>query len=299
MITRFFFRVYIFLSVLAWQAFTKIEHGRHLAVVFNPVVDRGSSSWLSNTTVFLAQLKTFDCHDCPTADLHLNVTEASLYRDNVSSILPITSVHWSILQSRPCPGFQGTSAHRVERGHGMSHLQIWEEFTFFDRDTDEARFRPKPEYLTSNSYSSVSGVFQAFANGTLLKNDVPYQDNDLQLVIEDGIVPVQNFSLNVLAKDLQQNKFDMLMLMSCPVASHHHSSVHAAAVKHHGHARDAPPICLSAYAITRSGARLLTSLFDVCGMRLDHQLAVLTNEGLIRVKSSAHTHFQVVNRTMV
>lgn len=55
--------------------------------------------------------------------------------------------------------------------YGLNHLQIWLEFIFFDHDIIHASKRKVPEYITSNDYSSVSGVFTSYSNGTFYKNN--------------------------------------------------------------------------------------------------------------------------------
>lgn len=95
-------------------------------------------------------------------------------------LLPFPLVEWPPIFTKPCPQF--SHGHKTERGVALAHYQIWLDFIFFDNDILDARQRPKPEYLTSNSYSSISGKYTAYENGTLFKDDVPFKDEgDSQL----------------------------------------------------------------------------------------------------------------------
>jgi len=112
----------------------------------------------------------------------------------LSSLLPFDLLKWPVINTRPCPNYQHTGHNRLERGQGMSHLQIWLEFVFFDNDVLDARVRKTPEYITSNDYSSVSGIFQSVENGSLYKNGIPFKDDDIMIVLEDTAVVVGNIT---------------------------------------------------------------------------------------------------------
>lgn len=112
----------------------------------------------------------------------------------LSSLMPFDLLKWPVINTRPCPNYQHTGHNRLEHGQGMSHLQIWLEFVFFDNDVLDARVRKTPEYITSNDYSSVSGIFQSVENGSLYKNGIPYLDNDIMIVLEDTAVVLSNIT---------------------------------------------------------------------------------------------------------
>ena len=79
----------------------------------------------------------------------------------------------------------------------------------FDNDVLGAIHRPKPEYITSNTYSSVSGVFQAASNGSLYKNGIPFLDDDILIVLED--------TAERAVEDVTQALKDELSLMSTSI----------------------------------------------------------------------------------
>jgi len=107
---------------------------------------------------------------------------------NLTSVTPFELLHWPMINTKPCPNYQHTGHNRLERGQGMSHMQMWLEFVFFDVDVLDARVRKVPEFITSNDYSSVSGIFQSVENGSLYKNNIPFLEEDIMLVLEDAAV---------------------------------------------------------------------------------------------------------------
>lgn len=300
--------------------------GRRSLASFSPIVDLGNSSVLGDRSTFAALIRTFG-GDFDSSKEKLSEGDLERARHSLQASLPIPLVQWNTLTSRPCPQYTSTASHRVERGHGMSHLQVWLEFIFFDNDVDEARFRPKPEYLLSNWYSSVSGAFQAYENGTRTKNGLLYLEDDIMLIFEDGVVPTANFSMAALAHDVQNvflqrshnnSAIDFVSLMHCDNEkslhqhhSHNHNALHSATGSasargtrslrnnnpNNNHEKDSigsnSAICLGAYAITRRAARILAKILDVCGKRVASQLQAFASEGLLSARATAHAHFQL------
>mmetsp|Transcript_2971 Transcript_2971/g.5062 ORF Transcript_2971/g.5062 Transcript_2971/m.5062 type:complete len:462 (+) Transcript_2971:74-1459(+) len=146
---------------------------------------------------------------------------------------PFKVVKWPSIYSKTCPHFahnqnqyrEWHGNHRSERGIGLSHMQIWLEFLFFDNDVLDARVRPKPEYITSNWYSSISGTFTAVQNGSLYKNGIPYLEEDILLVFDDtvrfistiepGPIPSSAVNLSeVLSHELSHMDTDILSFRS-------------------------------------------------------------------------------------
>lgn len=272
------------------------NHHRSLILKVYPVPDVGSSLILSNRTVFGCQLKTWDSKELfpPVFRRYINVTNIYQIRSKLyDSLKPIPILQWAVMDFRPCPHFQHNVGHRAERGHCASHLQIWMEFAFFDHDVEEAYHRYKPEYLTSTSYSSVTGTFQVKEGGEYVKNGIPYSPNDLMLIFEDGVVSTPQLNMTNLLEDIQRTEpFDILPLMNCSEArlatmnvasAAHGKSKHSlAGVTDEVHAGS--QVCLAAYVITRKAAITLSRLMDVCGRGIEMQLVALAQEEFISIR---------------
>lgn len=288
--------LFMFIGVMKLKRSSSIQHpeGRRMLKYVNPVVDHGNSSFIPGITVFAAVVQSYNskevhCSDaiCPFVT---NETVITSRRKLIQSSIYIPLVYWRFINAKSCP-HHSPHSHKLDKGLSISHMQVWSDFAFFDRDTDEARFRPKPEYLISNSWSSVSGIFQAFENGTRLKNNLPYLDEDILLIFEDGVYSAQTFSQAALTTDLttifhshlsrNRQPIDLLLLGNCTTT---YEKVNA----HHRHS-----LCPFAYAITRRAAAKLTEYLDICGQRFDQQLAHLATHGLIHIKWSHHPHFVI------
>lgn len=285
-----------------------LDHHRSLILKVFPFIDLGQSKLIPGRTVFGGQIKTWDSKDFFPLDFRPFVNDTNIYQirsDLYDKMAPLHVLQWPVIDYRPCPHFQHNVGHRNERGHAASHLQIWLEFSYFDHDTNEARFRFKPEYTTSTSYSSVSGTFQALENGTLIRNGRQFLDNDLMIIFEDGVVPDPKFNLTLLMKDIQNAEpFDIMSLMNCSqprlqalsIASNVHSSkaVKQTIVDSHG-----TTMCMAAYVITRKAAKTLSRLIDICGKRIEHQLAAFAVEDFITIGklTSTRSHFVDVQAT--
>ncbi|KAJ1431449.1 hypothetical protein B484DRAFT_448371 [Ochromonadaceae sp. CCMP2298] len=142
---------------------------------------------VSAVAVALGSLLEQRSHNLQQLEVAMKLAEVPLLR-------------WPYIRSKPCPHFlhghmntgsnNGNTGHhteRSERGLGLSHLQVWMEFVFFDNDVVDAMHRPTPEYITSNWYSSSSGSFTAHANQSLSRDGIPFLEDDVLLVLEDGV----------------------------------------------------------------------------------------------------------------
>jgi hypothetical protein len=67
------------------------------------------------------------------------------------------------------------------------------EFYFFDHDVIDAMHRKVPEYISSNTYSSVSAIYTSVQNGSLYKNGIPFLDDDIMLVFEDSVTHLPQY----------------------------------------------------------------------------------------------------------
>lgn len=293
--------------------FVTQDKDRRQLITFNPVVDRGNSSWIENRTVHGAILQTCNFlkthshlrHSGPLSHFHY----CGKPRAESTEIgqFPIPFVSWPIVNGRSCPiplmqhhnSKSSGLISQVEKGYGLSHLQIWLEFVFFDHDLLLARLRTPPEFLGSTTWSSVSGTFHSYSNGTLTKNGVPFQEEDFLVVIEEDSLSRLNIStinLNTLEKELSELKLnEILLLRSCghPLRNSKHDNTIASShsesnetlsdsTNHHRILSNSAlssqsihgnnHICFSSYVTTRHVIRRLADMYDVCGRGFDQQM---------------------------
>lgn len=200
-------------------------------------------------------------HNTNTTEQESTITRAQniqILRD----VLPVPLTEWPAVFTRPCPTF--LQGHSTERGVGMSHYQIWSDFVFFDNDVLLAREREKPEYLPGTPYSSISGRFRAYENGTLYKNDVLFSDKDIIMIFEDDVESVIDELNTTLAEELIAMNTDVLFLGWCE-----------------GRMAKPVPLCAHAYAITRAGAKKLMKYYEPCGKAVDEQFVMMAKNGWI------------------
>jgi hypothetical protein len=270
---------------------------RNLILKVFPVADLGTSSLVSEHVVYGALIKTWESKEFFPLKFREFINETNIYQIRSAlydQMRPIPMLQWPAIEYRPCPTFSQNGGHRNERGHGASHLQVWLEFSFFDHDVNEARFRFRPEYISSSSYSSVSSTFQALENGTLLRNGQQYKDDDFIFLFEDAVQTTQFFNLTELIRDIQKSEpFDILPLMNCSQTrqqmisnsgiTSHHLNKHKSFTSEHLLQGGTSNICLAAYAIKRKAARSLGRLVDICGRRIEQQLSSFAMEEFITI----------------
>jgi hypothetical protein len=211
-----------------------------------PTIDRGYDNIVENRTVYAALV----VKNNPQYSDKFHSTNDTLELSGNT----IKFRKWLSIETKPCPAYHhlhGSHRNRTERGHGLSHLQLWLEFAFFDRDVLEARFRKVPEYVTSNSYSSVSGIFQAVENGSLYRDGRLFQKEDILLVTEESLDTFKHVNVSRLLDRMGTMTNGMAVIATC----------------HQAHA-----ICMHAYAITRDCAESLAEMYDVCGPPPEQQL---------------------------
>lgn len=176
------------------------------AVIPKPKLDYGTDRLVANKTVYSAitvsdgkniaaslhQRSEHGVHTGSHAQLEQDVAEIlkvrTKNRDAIVKSFDFETFQWPAVNTHPCPHYPHSGHTRTERGFGLSHLQIWMEFYFFDHDIIDAMHRKVPEYITSNSYSSVSGIFSSVKNGSIYKNGIPFLDDDITVIFEDTAV---------------------------------------------------------------------------------------------------------------
>lgn len=184
---RFFFLVHLFCCIASTKYESsnslsprKLSHS-NLYVIHNPTV--GLRNFVNNITIYGAIItagRPQERVQSPSVTINSTsavIDPATARWNNVKflqELMPFQLAEWPPVFTKPCPQF--THGHKTERGVALAHYQIWLDFVFFDNDVLDARKRPKPEYLSSTPYSSISGKYTAYENGTLYKDDVPFKD---------------------------------------------------------------------------------------------------------------------------
>jgi hypothetical protein len=211
---------------------TQLPLRRNLASLPDPVVDKPNMTWIFNRTVHGAIVNTCEFTKTHISSYFRHQPVCTNYSaDSISSMVssfPLSFASWPVMVTKACPTLLPQFSHpKAEKGYGLSHLQIWMEFIFYDHDLLDARLRKPPEYLISNSYSSTSGIFQSFENGTLLKNGFPFQEDDILVVFEEDSIPsltITEESLHILESELLALNDRILLLRSnCSTTDSHHS----------------------------------------------------------------------------
>ena len=206
--------------------------------------------------------------------------------------LPFPVVRWPRFSTKLCPAHRprksSTAAHKSHSGLAFSHYQVWLDFIFFDHDVIQAVARNETNGIyRSTSFSSISGKYAALENGILMKNDMPFYDDDIIVVFESDAHILPHGIKDILHSELSSMTTDILFL------GWRENFVNAD-----------PPITSFAYALTRRGARLVVKYFDPCTAGLDDQIASMIRNRWITYRTPLHdsnngtsTHVSAGHRT--
>lgn len=169
---------------------------------------------------------------------------------NLSSELPFSLTYWPRGYSKPCPKDRRNVA--VSGDEKYSHLQIWLDFVFFDHDVLISARRGIEGRYNSTWFSSTSSSFAAINNGTtLLREEIPFLENDIIVIFEDTAFPLAR-ELNISLVHALNNMHTDLLNLGC--------------------GENLTSFTPSSYALTRAGARKLARLFEPCGSSLRDQI---------------------------
>lgn len=263
----------------------------------SPIVDTGSGTVAPGVTVYGAIIHNDGSNDlrmstaAAALSAHVNHTHNAIIRSenlqNIVTNMPFPVTKWPSVFARSCP--HHAQGHKSsDRGTGLSHYQIWLEFTYFDNDLLEAVTRPKPEYLTSNAWSSNSGIFQTFENGTFYKNGIPFIENDIMVIFDESARSVINDTPTLqtaMRTELSAMTTDILYLGWCNHASSSPPSSTEHNPKRSSRSHAQQHSCLYAYAVTRAGARKLIKNYELCGaLSIDEQITNMSKYGWITAR---------------
>jgi len=206
----------------------------------------------------------------------VNVTLRDIYKkrfENANRLIeemkPITNVTITtpILAHRCIT--KGTWMNDYERSLALTHFLIWKDFSYFDDDYDKffayLKFvQTKNKPLKTKKWNNTLDTF-SYLNNTKIKNDVPFDGNDILIVFEDDAeVAVRNFH-ELLINELSFIRGNSFLFLG-----------------HCDYKITKPiPICTHAYAITRDTAKILSRHFDSCGLPVDIQIAIMCKNNRI------------------
>lgn len=184
---------------------------------------------------------------------------------NLGVELPFPLTRWAAVFTNPCPLYPG--GHKTERGLIWAHYRIFREFSFFDPIllARLAKYQNDSALIAENKpLYSKDGLYMAYPNGTLYKNNQPFLDQDIITIFEDDAEgAIVNMNTTII-EEFAAMKEDLLFLGWCE-----------------GRAAKPVPLCAHAYALTRRGARKLVQYLEPCGRALDEQFVILAKNNLI------------------
>lgn len=246
--------------------------GQNLTVgISKPFIARGASHLIPGKSVHGAIILSDmvvgkiprNLSTLPTEKLDM-IRKVSVRIDNYRELqasLPFELTRWSGGVAGPCPHFP--NGHKTERGLTFAHLRIWRDFLYFDPEV----LARVDENSTEPAVSS-DKVFVAYPNGTLVKNGTPMLPDDVLVVFEDDAFSCVNDTATTLIEELSQMKgVDILYLGWCE-----------------GRTARPVPLCSHAYAITRSGAKVLAKYLEPCGRAVDEQFVILVKNNWLRYR---------------
>lgn len=205
-----------------------------------------------------------------------NATSAnmsSIGLKNITYKLPFPVVHWPVVITKLCPSHRYRQSeshlHKLFGGIAYAHYQVWLDFIYFDHDVLQAvvKNEVKDTYV-STKWSSIGGTYMASNNGTLYKNNLPFYEDDIIVIFEDGAQLAQSNSNETLKAELSTMTTDMLVLGW-----------------RSGDAARNPIVSSFAYALTRRGATAAVKYFDPCRISLDEQFATMVRQNWLSHRS--------------
>ena len=211
-------------------------------------------------------------HSKPDSKNH----HTSTLQSKVITDLPFPVVRWPRFSTKLCPAHRprksSTTAHKSHPGLAFSHYQVWLDFIFFDHDVIQAVARNETNGIyRSTSFSSIGGKYAALENGILIKNDMPFYDDDIIVIFESDAHMLPHGIKDILHSELSSMTTDILFL------GWRDKFVNVD-----------PPITSFAYALTRHGARLVVKYFDPCAAGLDDQIAAMIRNRWITYRTPFH-----------
>ncbi len=197
----------------------------------------------------------------------------------LQSSLPFNLTRWSAVFTGPCPHFR--HGHRTERGLMWAHYRIWRDFIYFDPDVMAfAKDKTIQNELKDDFISSADGVFKAYRDGRLFKNQSPFKEDDVIVIFEDDAYSVIDDTAVTVTEELSMMGEDMIYLGWCE-----------------GRKARPAPLCAHAYAVKRQGARKLVRYFEPCGAAVDEQMAIFIKNNWVTYRRAHPWSFKTLSKS--
>ena len=179
--------------------------------------------------------------------------------------LPFPLTEWAAVFTSACPLYP--DGHKSERGLVWAHYRIFREFSYFDPIllTKLRKVQNDSALVEANQpLHSKNGLYVAYPNGTLIKNNQLFLEDDIIAIFEDDAEGAVTELNTTLIEEHSAMNVDLLYLGWCE-----------------GRTARPVPLCTHAYALTRRGARKLVQYIEPCGRALDEQFVILAKNNLI------------------
>lgn len=192
--------------------------------------------------------------------------------------LPFNLTKWSAIVTGACPHYP--NGHKTERGLAWAHYRIWRDFIYFDPDVMKSISGSNTTIITDDIVAaSADGVYIAYQNKTLVKNQTPYKDEDILVIFEDDAMSVIDDTNTTILEELVDMKVDIVYLGWCE-----------------GRTARPVPLCSHAYALTRKSARKLVHYFEPCGRAVDEQFVIIVKNGWLSYRRAHPYSYKILRK---
>ena len=217
------------------------------AIIMNEGMKKTVSTTAFKTLTEIAEIDAISSSSSSSSNSSLQLLQKNI---------PILLSQWPSIYTTPCPHFK--RKNKVDRGHSFSHYQILLDFIYYDYDVINAVNNKEVKGIyTSTSYSSTSSIFTAYENGTMYKDGILFNDNDIIIIFEDNIdIAISNLN-DIIIDELKNMNTDIIFFGWC----------------YNKNKNNHIPLCSHAYGITRRGAKEVIANYNLCGQAIDEQIA--------------------------
>jgi len=231
--------------------------------------------------IIMSDRGTPDPHESPEVAEKKNLLISARLRNfhQLATELPFPLTEWAAVFTNPCPLYP--NGHKTERGLIWAHYRIFREFAYFDPIllAKLRKIQNDSSLAALNQpLHSKNGLYAAYPNGTLIKNNQPFLDGDILAIFEDDAEGAV-MDLNVtMIEEFSAMNVDILFLGWCE-----------------GRTARPVPLCAHAYALTRQAARKLVQYLEPCGRALDEQFVILAKNNLLSYRRAFGHSYKNLN----
>ena len=228
----------------------------------------------------IVSARTVNPHDAPEENEKKQRIIAARQHNvhKLMSELPFPLTEWAAVFTDPCPLFP--EGHKTERGLIWAHYRIFREFSYFDPVILSQISYVEGEKLPkwNQTIASSDGVYVAYENGTLYKNNQPFLPDDILTIFEDDAESAINELNTTIIEEFSQMNVDLLFLGWCD-----------------GRMARPVPLCAHSFAVTRRGAGKLVKYLEPCGRALDEQFVMFAKNNFITYRKAFGHSYKALN----